>query len=194
MSDLQNLRESILQKAHQEGQAQFDKANEELEQEFQTKLKVQLHEKESMRNVQLNREKQRLSRLEHQVLNQERQGSLNSRQALMDQLFAGAVQKMEAWDNQIFLEFTRSILTQFKDKELQVVFGEKSRNQLSSTELQSLLEQFPKLTIADETVSGQSGFVVKDQRVDYNFMFDQLVDSVRSDLSADLAQQVFNTK
>nr|WP_276933448.1 hypothetical protein [Globicatella sulfidifaciens] len=194
MSDLQNLRESILQKAHQEGQAQFDKAKEELEQEFQTKLKAQLHEKESMRNVQLNREKQRLSRLEHQVLNQERQASLNSRQALMDQLFAGAVQKMEAWDNQTFLEFTTSILNKFKDKELQVVFGEKTRNQLSSPELQSLLKQFPKLTIAEESISDQSGFVVKDQRVDYNFMFDQLVDSVRNDLSADLAQQVFNTK
>lgn len=194
MSDLQNLRESILQKAHQEGQAQFDKANEELEQEFQTKLTAQLHEKENMRNVQLNREKQRLSRLEHQVLNQERQASLNSRQALMDQLFAGAVQKMEAWDNQTFLEFTTSILNQFKDKELQVVFGEKTRNQLSSPELQSLLEQFPKLTIAEESISDQSGFVVKDQRVDYNFTFDQLVDSVRNDLSADLAQQVFNTK
>lgn len=194
MSDLQKLRESILQKAHQEGQAQFDKANEELEQEFQLKLKAELHEKESVRNVQLNREKQRLSRLEHQVLNQERQGSLNSRQALMDQLFAGAVQKMETWDNQTFLEFTRSILNQFKDKELQLIFGEKTRSLLTTKELQSLLDQFQNLTIAEETVSGQSGFIVKDQRVDYNFMFDQLVDSVRNDLSADLAQQVFNTK
>lgn len=194
MSDLQKLRESILQKAHQEGQAQFDKAKEELEQEFQSKLQAQLHEKEGIRTVQLNREKQRLQRMEHQVLNQERQGNLNSRQALMDQLFAGAVQKMEAWDNQSILEFTRAILNQFNDKELQLVFGDKTKTILTANELASLTDQFSNISIVDEVIPNQSGFVLKDQRIDYNFLFEQLVDSVRNDLSADLAQQVFNTK
>lgn len=190
MSDLQKLRESILAKAHQEGQAQLEKTKKIHEIEYQEQLQRLMREKEQERQHLLDKEAQRLTRLEQQMANQERQGNLNSRQALIDELFTGAVEQMKQWSSEQLLGFIQQILAQFSDKAMTVIFGSQTREKLSSDDLQALQAQYANLTFVDEVIKG-AGIILRDQRVDYNFMFEQIVSSIKADMSTHLAQQVF---
>lgn len=192
MSDLQKLRESVLAKAHKEGQALLEQAKEKHEREYLEKLQQMTREKESQRKLQLNKEDQRLSRLEQQIANQERQENLKSRQMLIDELFDGAVKQMTDWNSDQFLHFAKRILNQFADKEIQLTFGEITKSKLSFEQFQELYQSFPKLTIDESSITQSAGFILKEGRVDYNFLFEQLVSSLRDEMSAELAKQVFN--
>lgn len=192
MSDLQKLRESILAKAHQEGQAQLEKAKAEHEQEFQEKLKHVTRDKESQRSYQLERETQKLARLEQQMANQERQENLKSRQSLIDELFDGAAKQMTNWPSDQLITFIKSILNQFSSKEVRLTFGSLTKNQLTQEAIDSIKSDYSNVTIEENVIENGAGFILKDGRVDYNFMFEQLVASLRDEMSAELAQQVFN--
>lgn len=194
MSDLQKLRESILAKAHQEGQAQLRNAQLDHEAEYQEKHQHLMREKESAREHQLNIEAQRLSRLEQQMFNLERQENLKSRQELIDQLFDGAIEKINQWDSETLFSFISSILRRFNKPGIKIQLGELTKTKLSNEVLEKLNASFPNIEIVEEVIKQASGFVVRDARVDYNFTFEQLVSSLREEMSTDLAQQVFSAE
>ncbi|MBD3949870.1 hypothetical protein I4Q36_01720 [Tuanshanicoccus lijuaniae] len=190
MSDLQKLRESILAKAHQEGQAQLEKAKQIHEIEFNEQVEKLTREKEIARQHLLDKEAQRLVRLEQQMTNQGRQGNLINRQHLIDELFEGAVEQMTNWSSDTLQSFLSKVLDQFQ-QQVTLVFGDKTKGQLSTEQLAALQSHYPNVTVSEELLANAAGFIIRDARVDYNFLYNQLVDSIRSEMSTQLVQQVF---
>ncbi|MBF6978244.1 hypothetical protein IU403_03690 [Aerococcaceae bacterium zg-BR22] len=190
MSDLQKLRESILAKAHQEGQAQLEKAKQIHEIEFNEQVEKLTREKEIARQHLLDKEAQRLVRLEQQMTNQGRQGNLINRQHLIDELFEGAVEQMTNWSSDTLQSFLFKVLDQFQ-QQVTLVFGDKTKGQLSTEQLAALQSHYPNVTVSEELLANAAGFIIRDARVDYNFLYNQLVDSIRSEMSTQLVQQVF---
>ncbi|MBF6625116.1 hypothetical protein IU402_00765 [Aerococcaceae bacterium zg-BR9] len=190
MSDLQKLRESILAKAHQEGQAQLEKAKQIHEIEFNEQVEKLTREKEIARQHLLDKEAQRLVRLEQQMTNQGRQGNLINRQHLIDELFEGAVEQMTNWSSDTLQSFLFKVLDQFQ-QQVTLVFGDKTKGQLSTEQLAAIQSHYPNVTVSEELLANAAGFIIRDARVDYNFLYNQLVDSIRSEMSTQLVQRVF---
>ncbi|MFK8242619.1 MULTISPECIES: hypothetical protein [unclassified Facklamia] len=194
MSDLQKLRESILAKAHQEGQAQLEKVKQIHEIEFNEQVEKLTREKELARQHLLDKEAHKLVRLEQQMANQGRQGNLMNRQHLIDTLFEGAVEQMTSWSGDTLQSFLLKILNQFKEQQVTLLFGDKTKDQLTSEQVESLQSMYSNVSVSEEVVANAAGFIIRDARVDYNFLFNQLVDSIRSEMSTQLVQQVFENQ
>ncbi|MBK0348115.1 hypothetical protein JDW15_05585 [Aerococcaceae bacterium zg-ZJ1578] len=194
MSDLQKLRESILAKAHQEGQAQLEKVKQIHEIEFNEQVEKLTREKELARQHLLDKEAHKLVRLEQQMANHGRQGNLMNRQHLIDTLFEGAVEQMTSWSGDTLQSFLLKILNQFKEQQVTLLFGDKTKDQLTSEQVESLQSMYSNVSVSEEVVANAAGFIIRDARVDYNFLFNQLVDSIRSEMSTQLVQQVFENQ
>ncbi|MBR7927330.1 hypothetical protein KBI51_03995 [Aerococcaceae bacterium zg-ZUI334] len=194
MSDLQKLRESILAKAHQEGQAQLEKVKQIHEIEFNEQVEKLTREKELARQHLLDKEAHKLVRLEQQMANQGRQGNLMNRQHLIDTLFEGAVEQMTSWSGDALQSFLVKILNQFKEQQVTLLFGDKTKDQLTPEQVESLQSIYPNVSVSEEVVANAAGFIIRNARVDYNFLFNQLVDSIRSEMSTQLVQQVFENQ
>lgn len=191
MSDLQKIRESVLAKAHHEGQALFQTAQLSQQQAYDQAFQSAMRDKQAHRKHVLDREISQLSRLEQQIANQTRQANLKSRQALVDDLFEGAVEKMQAWSAEETLSFIQNVLKAFDGQTLKLVLHKDMQDRLGQKGLDQLLSQYPQLSLDFDRQLNKPGFILSQGAVDYNYTFDQLVKSQRENLSTQLSQQVF---
>lgn len=192
MSDLQKIKESVLAKAQQEGKETYQAAVLAQQQAFDQAYQEKMREKNAQRKHLLDREIQQMTRLEQQVDNQTRQANLKSRQDLINQLFKEAAAKMSSWSSQETGNFIQAVLKGFEGQDVTLVLSEQTKANLGETQLSKLLEANPSLTYDESGKLAQAGFVLRQGCVDYNFTYDQLVESLRETLSTDLAQQVFS--
>ena len=194
MSDLQHLRESILTKATQEGQTLLAKAREEHEALFLERKDKMIREKSLEREHLLNQANQKLTRLEQQVLNEQRQELLLNRQHLVDQLINGAVAKMSEWSTEQWLSFMEKVFKQFSNGHVDLILGNHLKKTIDQESLVNLVGQFNNIHYRTEESVPGVGFILRENRIDYNFLVESMVSSLRDTLSIELTKEVFESK
>ena len=121
---------------------------------------------------------------------------LAAKQQVLDELFAEAkeqLQNITAEDFDAFVERKLALVQLTGTVEL--VFGSKSAPLVSETMIQRWQAQFePDLTIqvAKETIPNRSGVVFKQGEVEFNFIFEALLESKEEELSYQLIAFIFN--
>lgn len=121
---------------------------------------------------------------------------LAAKQQVLDELFADAkeqLQNITAEDFDAFVERKLALVQLTGTVEL--FFGSKSAPLVSETMIQRWQAQFePDLTIqvAKETIPNRSGVVFKQGEVEFNFIFEALLESKEEELSYQLIAFIFN--
>ncbi|WP_314581173.1 hypothetical protein [uncultured Streptococcus sp.] len=191
MSDISDLKASVLEQAHEKGRLLLAEATEKIEQEAKEREAQLVRQKLGQREQQLKEIGRRSQRDIQQLENQKRQSTLVIKQRVLRELFEEAYAQMTAWSPAEEEQFLKSVLTKYPEEELTLVFGALSAEKLSSSQLEDLKKAFPQVHFSDHSIAGQAGFVLSQGRVDDSYLYRDLLDSVWQEESYRLAQDIF---
>ena len=191
MSDISDLKASVLEQAHEKGRLLLAEATEKIEQEAKEREAQLVRQKLGQREQQLKKISRRSQRDIQQLENQKRQSTLVIKQRVLRELFEEAYAQMVAWSPAEEEHFLKSVLAKYPEKELTLTFGALSAEKFSSSQLEDLKEAFPNVSFSDHSIADQAGFVLSQGRVDDSYLYRDLLDSVWQEESYRLAQDIF---
>lgn len=188
------LRDSVLEQAHENGRQLVANAQATLDRETKEQKARLKQEKMQQCEQEVKVLKRQVQREVQQLENEKRQSTLATKQRILKELFAGAYEQMAAWSlkqEQVFLE---QILKKYPQEELVLTFGSRTFGKYSAVQLEQLLERYPQVKLASSAVSGEAGFLLSRGNVDDNYLYRYLVDSLWQEESYRLAQAIFQDK
>ena len=191
MSDISDLKASVLEQAHEKGRLLLAEATEKIEQEAKEREAQLVRQKLGQREQQLKEISRRSQRDIQQLENQKRQSTLVIKQRVLRELFEEAYAQMAAWSPAEEEHFLKRVLAKYPEKELALTFGALSAEKFSSSQLEDLKKSFPQVHFSDQSIAGQAGFVLSQGRVDDSYLYRDLLDSVWQEESYRLAQDIF---
>ena len=191
MSDISDLKASVLEQAHEKGRLLLVEATEKIEQEAKEREAQLVRQKLGQREQQLKEISRRSQRDIQQLENQKRQSSLAIKQRVLRELFEEAYAQMMAWSPAEEEHFLKSVLAKYPEEELTLTFGALSAEKFSSSQLEDLKKAFPNVSFSDQSIASQAGFVLSQGRVDDSYLYRDLLDSVWQEESYRLAQDIF---
>ena len=191
MTDYSQLKDSILEQAHEKGRKLVAEATAKVQEESQLQEARLVEEKLHQRAVQLQTIERRLQRESQQIENQKRQSTLVTKQRVLKELFADAYQKMATWSRQEELAFLHRVLPRYADQAMVLTFGAVTAEKLTDQDRQDLLEAYPQLQLAKETLAQEAGFILSFGKVDASYLYRDLVDAVREEQSFHMAASIF---
>ena len=191
MSDISDLKASVLEQAHEKGRLLLAEATEKIKQEAKEREAQLVRQKLGQREQQLKEISRRSQRDIQQLENQKRQSTLVIKQRVLRELFEEAYAQMAAWSPAEEEHFLKSVLAKYPEEELTLTFGALSAEKFSSSQLEDLKKSFPQVHFSDQSIAGQAGFVLSQGRVDDSYLYRDLLDSVWQEESYRLAQDIF---
>ena len=191
MSDISDLKASVLEQAHEKGRLLLAEATEKIEQEAKEREAQLVRQKLGQREQQLKEISRRSQRDIQQLENQKRQSTLVIKQRVLRELFEEAYAQMVSWSPAEEEHFLKSVLAKYPEEELTLTFGALSAEKFSSSQLEDLKKAFPQVHFSDQSIVGQAGFVLSQGRVDDSYLYRDLLDSVWQEESYRLAQDIF---
>ena len=196
MSDIRKLTTKIVEDAQKKQAHLIEEAEKEIAKKERIK-KQQLEKEVEAHLARYKKELQKELSLKVSDLHvKSRNRILAAKQQVLDELFAEAkeqLQNITAEDFDAFVERKLALVQLTGTVEL--VFGSKSAPLVSETMIQRWQAQFePDLTIqvAKETIPNRSGVVFKQGEVEFNFIFEALLESKEEELSYQLIAFIFN--
>ena len=196
MSDIRKLTTKIVEDAQKKQAHLIEEAEKEIAKKERIK-KQQLEKEVAAHLARYEKELQKELSLKVSDLHvKSRNRILAAKQQVLDELFADAkeqLQNITAEDFDAFVERKLALVQVTGTVEL--VFGSKSAPLVSETMIQRWQAQFePDLTIqvAKETIPNRSGVVFKQGEVEFNFIFEALLESKEEELSYQLIAFIFN--
>ncbi|HRL52167.1 V-type ATP synthase subunit E [Enterococcus aquimarinus] len=196
MSDIRKLTTKIVEDAQKKQAHLIEEAEKEIAKKERIK-KQQLEKEVAAHLARYEKELQKELSLKVSDLHvKSRNRMLAAKQQVLDELFADAkeqLQNITAEDFDAFVERKLALVQLTGTVEL--VFGSKSAPLVSETMIQRWQAQFePDLTIqvAKETIPNRSGVVFKQGEVEFNFIFEALLESKEEELSYQLIAFIFN--
>lgn len=122
-----------------------------------------------------------------------RQAVLNEKQQYLEQLFTDASKQMSQWTKEETRQFAKNALANLTlTGTVQFILGELSKTALDQTWLAEVNQQLPfELVYSSTTLANQAGFIVDDQGVQYNFIFENLIKDIQASMSFELANRLF---
>ena len=191
MTDYSQLKDSILEQANEKGRKLVAEATAKVQAESQLQEARLVEEKLHQRAVQLQTIERRLQRESQQIENQKRQSTLVTKQRVLKELFADAYQKMATWSRQEELAFLHRVLPRYADRAMVLTLGAVTAEKLTDQDRQDLIEAYPQLQLAKETLAQEAGFVLSFGKVDASYLYRDLVDAVREEQSFHMAASIF---
>lgn len=193
MNAIEKIISQMNEAAEQERAALEQEERMKIDQNFEQKrTQVETeHQKQKEKQIELLEKKYRQLRNRQQV--EVRQENLNAKQEFLRRLFADAVTEMENWDESEQIQFIKNALYSLPlTGKVAFIAGEKSAAYLSQTLLDEWNNELPfMMVLSDETIADQSGFLINDQGVQYNFLFSSLVQDIQGTMSFEIANQLF---
>lgn len=190
MDSSSHLRDSVLEQAHEKGRKLLAEAQEHIQTESQERKQRLLQEKSQQRQQQVKNLHNRLQRDIQQIENQKRQSTLVTKQGVLKELFAEASERMAAWSATEEVAFISQVLTRY-DQPIVLNLGAITAEKLSATDKQALLDQFPQVTLAEEAIPQQAGFVLSMGQIDDNYLYRDLVQSIWEQEGYRMATEIF---
>jgi len=193
MADLKEMTERVVDQEketiRQEIEAKREEATEEVESARQN-LEIQRDQKLKAIDFEMQEERQiQKSSLQNEHRNQ----ILASKQKHITEVLNDAETKLDNIDDNDFQKFTKSVIQQFKQEDkIELILGEKSENKIRQEWLDAQGISNPEVTLSEETVNDESGVIVKQGGVEYNFLFSELISALKPELVSHITQELFN--
>lgn len=172
--------QEVIQAAEQKAQENIRTANESLQAEKANRQK----RIETQQKAQYEKDKNALS-------NQKRNALLAEKQTALTSVFEAAKKQLEQLEPAQFQQFLMAVLTQYQQKEIELVLGEKSRSIVTEQFVEEWKQSGAQVQLSEETVARKAGFIIRHEGIDYNYIFDALVEDVKDDVLPSLSQKLF---
>ena len=191
MDEQTQLKDSILAQAHEKGRKLLEEAKETILKEETAQEERLIQEKLNQRSEQLKRIQRQLQRETQQIENKKRQSTLVTKQRVLKDLFADAYEAMAAWPLEKEVQFVDAVLDRYQGQDVTLTFGATSAAKFDPVALEKWKQTHPNVTVADATISAQAGFVLSVGKIDDNYLYRDLVDSIWEQESYQMAASIF---
>ena len=185
------LRDSVLEQAHENGRQLVANAQETLDRETKEQKARLKQEKMQQREQEVKVLKRQVQREVQQLENEKRQSTLATKQRILKELFARAYEQMAVWSVEQEQAFLEQVLKKYPQEELILTVGSRTLAKYSAGQLERLLEHYPHVRLASSPVNGEAGFLLSRGNIDDNYLYRNLVDSLWQEESYQLAQTIF---
>ncbi len=184
MNDLTQFVDQVVNRQQIEKDDNIAQYRQFLEKEEDNKKQelLQTHEQQKQ---QLKEEQKRAYQVSQNSLQlEDRNNKLASKQKLIETYLSDIQSEFVALSADETIAFIESILTQHTDMvHSEIIFGEDTKNKISEWE-------HSKIAIRDEIIPNKSGFILTAGDVEYNYLFDNLIEESRKDLQKILLNQL----
>ncbi|KAF1302051.1 V-type ATP synthase subunit E [Enterococcus saccharolyticus] len=195
MSDITKLTSKIIQDAQVKRQQMLEAGEKEIQQ--QEKLQQQQIERQMKEQLQ-RAEKEIQAELSLKVSDlhvKSRSKLLATKQIVLDELFAEAKDRLRQLSATDFTDFVlRNIKATNLEGEMELVLGEESQHYATEKTIaawqQELLPDI-QLTVAKQVIPRRSGFLLRQGEVEFNFIFEAILNASEEELSNELLQLIF---
>lgn len=192
MADLKLLTERVIEKEKSAVQQQISAAEEKAQAELETAKQNAEVEKE-------NRKKQIDERLkrEHEISKntlqvKKRNEILAVKQRILSDVYADAYDVLKTMDAKTTQTFLSNVLHQFEQQgQLEVVLGEETASKVDSSWVDNLAVEGTQVTLSAETIKEKAGAIIRKEGIEYNYLFDALIEDVKNDVVQPVSQQLF---
>lgn len=193
MDAIEKIIAQIDEQAAAERAAYEETEKSRIDQEFSTKLASLKEQKEKQLTKQLDAIDKKYRQLKNRQQVEIRQETLNQKQRFLAQLFQSAAEKMSQWTVKEHQAFAQSALENLAlNGEMTFISGELSAEAYSDNWISVVNQVLPyTLQRSAEVISGKAGFILDDQGVQYNFIYDNLVQDQQQTMSYELAKELF---
>lgn len=192
MKDLQSLSEQILNKTKAKGQSKLEDAEKNSVAKIEESRLTLVEQQKARKAAILKKIANDFDREQQTLKNKERNAILKEKQIILKSVFQQASEKMNDWDESQFVQFLNGVLAQTDEsKSYSIVPGAKSSAHFKGKELQQLLVKYPAVKISEGSIPNKAGFILQEGGVDYNYCFDELIEDVKNDFAAELANLAF---
>ncbi|MBS6536346.1 MAG: hypothetical protein KH363_02250 [Streptococcus parasanguinis] len=191
MDEQTQLKDSILAQAHEKGRKLLEEAKETILKEETAQEERLIQDKLNQRSEQLKRIQRQLQRETQQIENKKRQSTLVTKQRVLKDLFADAYEAMAAWPLEKEMQFVDAVLDRYQGQDVTLTFGAVSAAKFDSAALERLKQTHQNVTVADAMIPAQAGFVLSVGKIDDNYLYRDLVDSIWEQESYQMAASIF---
>lgn len=123
---------------------------------------------------------------------QKRNDLLAAKQEVLNKVFSDAIENLDNIEAPAFQEFTKSVLNRFEaGSALTLSLGEKSEGLIDSQWLSQNGPSHLTVHLSDTTVPRKSGLIIEKEGIDYNFLFDSLVEDIKPDILPEISNHLF---
>lgn len=198
MADITKLTSKIINEAQKKQDNLVAEAKEELTQAFQIKQQ-QLEKEKKQHLVRYEKELQRELSLKVSDLHVKmRNQVLAAKQGVLDDLFAEARLELQQISATDFADFVLRKLTNLSlTGEVELIFGEYSSSLVTDDQFaqwsQALAEKIT-LKKSDQVIPNRSGVVFKQAEIEFNYLFEALLDAKEEALSYQLLDLIFDER
>lgn len=194
MSELTNLKQSVMQQVEERGKLWLERETAKIQVQYEQDLAKLRADKQAQKEVRLKQLKDEHDQQIQQINNQKRQSSLASKQELLQALFNEAVQQMETSDIHEQIDFFNQTMQAFTQEPVQVHFGEKTGRHFNDETYNYLEGLHPQADFSRDLLAGEGGFIISSDKIDYNYLYSRMVEHVQGPLSQKLAQEIFGPR
>ncbi|MHC5374908.1 ATPase V [Enterococcus sp. LJL120] len=193
MNAIEKIIEEMNQQAAAENSAYETAEKAKIDQQHATELAQLQEDFEKQKTRQLAAIDSKYRQLKNRQQVTIRQQSLQEKQEFLSSLFTRSAQKMAEWSPDEAHSFAAKALKQLPLKNTAIFMAGELSPYYSADWLEQINQTLPyQLTMAPEKLAKKAGFIVDDQGVQYNFIFENLIKDLQSEVSFEIAQQLFN--
>lgn len=192
MKDINNLRNSVIEKITRKGDEKV-KAKEQAVNEELTAYSAQ---SDLVKEREFDRINQKYNSLltqnKQSYNNQKRNDLLRVKESIIDEVIQEALAKLQTFEENQLVPFIEQALSQIdENKPHTIQFGDQTVDKVSQELLDRLKAAHPELSVSDQTVERTSGFIVEQEGIEYNYIFEDLINEIEPELKVDISKEVF---
>lgn len=192
MADLKLLTERVVEKEKAAIRLEVEEAKKQAEDEIQA-LEAEEIQKRSRIKEEIKASYEQEYTIRKNTLDiKKRNEILAGKQVILTSVFREAKLKLDQLSDKSFKEFTLNVLNQFQnEKEVHLKVGEKSESSIDNEWLALNTPDQLNVILLDETVPKQSGLLIEKDGIEYNFLFDALIEDARIDILPEISKELF---
>ena len=192
MKDLEQLKQLILADLEKESKQRIEVATKEQEERI-NQMNAQYSQQEMAKKTALKQEaKSQYEKEQQTILNASKKEVLRVKRELLESVFEDVLQVMSTWSGETLRLFIESAIRNLpKQQQTTLTFGEETVSRLSDEEKHALTSQFAFVHIDEATLPKKAGFVLKQEGIEYKYLFEALIEDLKEEYSPILARKAF---
>ncbi|MDO5457196.1 MAG: hypothetical protein Q4F26_02540 [Atopococcus tabaci] len=192
MKDIENLRSGVIEKITRHG----DEKVEAKEQEINEELAAYSAQSDLVKERDFERITQKYNSLltqnKQSYKNEKRNNLLGVKEGIIGEVIQEALAKLQLFEEEQLVPFIEQALSQIDgNKPHTIQFGDQTIDKISEELLDRLKAENIELIISDQTIQRSSGFIVEQDGIEYNYIFEDLIKEIEPELKVDISKEVF---
>lgn len=193
MADLKLLTERVVEKEKAAIRSNIEEKRKNAEDEIQAS-KANAEQEKQTQKAAIDEEFEHEYNIRKNTLEiQKRNNVLKHKQEILSKVLADTKEQLANIDASTFQTFLSGVLNQFEGQgQVECILGEKSQGLVNQDWINQQDVSNLQVNLSNETVKDEAGVIIHKDGIEYNFLFNELVEDLKSELLPEISRDLFN--